>query len=439
MNSTANFYGGSLYVNEANGDIRDVRFDTSVSKWADGEAVYINGNVNMTNATFIKFKASNNQGNALLFDGGESYLSNSTFRGINPVRINDGATVHLIRNNNTDASSGDYSLFNNGILYLEKNIFENVIINNGTIMTLTHTVVLNNSTLTIANGEDALLNATITDDNRNTIVSVNSFRFFIEETRGYVDSTYSNRYQYGTYEDAIQGIYRVNAIDMGLVQNNVTTGTLVVKNHTSAVLSVEKFNEGEKIIITATLSPSVVTGNVTFTVDGKDYSRAIIGGVATLELYNFTQGTYTAHLDYEGDLYHFGCENGTFFVINFHKTNLTITVSDIAYGQTAVANVTTNGNGTVLIICNGKSKEVKVINGTALWNITDLETGMHGATVIYLQDGYYEYAYNTTTFNVHKLNTTVNAVPATPIRFDETETVTVTVNENATGFVKITI
>ena len=180
-------------------------------------------------------------------------MVNSTFSGINPITINDGACVYLTRNNVTESANGDYSVLNHGDLYLKGNKFDNVIINDGIIWTQTYTVVLNGDNLTLSAGSNVILNASIVDDNNNIIVS-SSFKFYDQTSSKYINSTYAGKYNFGTYEKVKQGIYVINATDSGLKKNNVTVGRLIVKDKTFVNITVNQTNEGEIVVIKAILS-----------------------------------------------------------------------------------------------------------------------------------------------------------------------------------------
>ena len=412
--STAHDEGGAIYLENVSSDIKDISIDQSTSKYASAGAIYAKGNVTITNATMANLKSLNDVATAILFDGGNSTLVNASLENVkNAVVINEGTTVHLTTNDITDSENGDYAVLNNGVLYLEKNNFDDVIINAGIIETQTYTVVLNNQTLIAAAGSNPVLNASIVDDNNNTIVVANSFKFHDLTSGKYVDSTYSGRYNYGTYESVQQGKYVISASDVGLKNNTVITGTLLVKANNNIDINITQINEGDKVTIKAELVPSDAQypyeGNISFVVDGVPYTAEIIDGVATLELYNVSAGTYSLTTTYPGDEFHFNSTNSTYFIVNLKETLINISVDNILYGQNATAIVTTNANGTVVIMLRG-SKTVQIINGTAKLNMTGLNPGDYEITVFYRGNEYYAMAYNTTEFTVYKNNAVIDSI-----------------------------
>ena len=106
--------------------------------------------------------------------------------------------------------------------------------------------------------------------------------------------------------------------------------------------------------------------------------------------------------------------------------------------------ITTNSNGTVRFNLHGRDEiiEVPIVNGIGTFNLTLANyttVGNHSVGVVLEPNEYYKFAVNQTWFIVSKLNTGISANPTTPIYVGDPETITVRVNENATGLVKVTI
>ena len=98
------------------------------------------------------------------------YLTNNNITGPNPNKN----MTYLERDYNSKYNPVDYSVWNDGILYLDKNSFDYVIFNNGTIMTQTYLDMLSNTTHEVEWNTTFMFYANITDDNHNTIISVHS-------------------------------------------------------------------------------------------------------------------------------------------------------------------------------------------------------------------------------------------------------------------------
>ena len=200
-----------------------------------------------------------------------------------------------------------------------------------------------------------------------------------------------------------------------------------------------------------------------FVIGGKDYYGNIscvssdnkhwIIAYANITLNHMHTGTYTVTATYDGDDYHFGVTNYTTVVLKARPICIIIEVADIYYNQTLICNVTTNAtntkNGYIWLRINGKevASPVKLEkNGTKVVYIPESvygsiinTTGEYTMSVMFSNDTYYDYQINFTTFHVKKFDTNITVNVTTPIVHNQNEIINVTVNETATGFVKITI
>ena len=442
--STAHDEGGAIYLTDMEATLEDIKIDQSTASYASAGAIYANGNITINNATLTNFKSLNDVASAILFDGGNSTIANSTLTGNNAIVINEDTTVHVIKNTINDNPADGYAVLNGGTLYLEKNDFDDVIINAGVIKTQTYTVVLGNKTVNVTKGDVVTLNATIVDDTKNNdIVVVESFYFHDLTTGATIPSTYTGRANYGTYVAEEQGKYIISSEDVGLTNNTILTGTLVVKASNNIEFNITKINEGENVTIKVELLPPdnnfPYQGNISLTVDGKPYNVEIINGTGTLTLTNLSAGTYKVTAAYVGDEFHNNATNTTYFIVNLRETLINITVNNILYGQNATAVVTTNANGTVRILING-NRVVEIINGTATLNITGLAPGKYSATVIYPGNDYFKMNYNETSFEVYKNNAVIDSIEfARVVPVGTENTITVTMGNVTSGTITIEV
>ena len=454
--SAASYSGGGIYLeNIDDGRIINSRFNVVSTPWGNGGVLYIDGNVTMYNDTFTNFTASTGNAGAIFFRGGNSTLSNSSFHGIDAIWINKTATVKMTKNNITSPIKNKnmtylttaydirtnpvpYSVWNDGYLTLDKNNFDCLIFNDeGIIDSPTVIKILDNSTVNATWNSIFTFWASIYDDNNNTIISVRS----LNSTNDVVHQWYNMPYNAFTTQVYYNGTFHISGKDIGLPNAALYNGTLNVLVDTTLLLDVKQVNEGEHVTITATVpqDKNTITGNVTFVVDGITYIRKLVEGVATLELFNLTANTYYVTATYSGDKNHFECENSTQFVVKLRDTWVMISIQNYTYGMYGVATITSNGNGTIRIYLNGRYEDYQLVNGEYILNFDQLyDPGVYWMSVTYLEDGYYKYAFNQTNFTVYSLNTTMNVTP-TDIKYGENELINVTVNENATGYIVITI
>lgn len=469
IKSEALYNGGAInLVGIDNITVKNSKFNDTLATKANGGSIYVDGNVTFDNNSFTDYDAYWDWGASLYFHNGTSTVVNSTFYGEDAIWVYRYANVTFTGNNvsglypNKDVNyletkydskynPVDYSLWNDGTVYLDGNNFGYVIFNNGTIESQTYTYILDNKTVNATWNENFTFWATIKDDNNNTIISVKSLNTTNDKYPYPQTPYYDLPYNAKSLNVTFQGIFHITGFDTGLKKNKVYNGTLNVLAPTRLDIGIIQVNEGEKVTITARISKNDIpfTENVTFLIDGKPYSRKVIndalGGIATLELFNLSEKTYSVTAKYPGDINHFPCENSTFFVVNLRETWIRIIVSSVVYGGYPVVNITTNGNGTIMLSLNGESRKYNMTNKTLLVNgslIIPFDTlynpGTHYMNVVYIEDGYYKFATNDTSFEVFYQNNTFTATPH-DITFGGNEIIDVTLNENATGYVAITI
>ena len=144
-------------------------------------------------------------------------MINSSFEGEGLIKICENASVLLSNNRELDIySSGDYFVYNEGVLALENNLLSKMIFNIGEITSPTTMTILFNETYN--NTESIqLLHAICHDDNYNFILSEygtfylndKSFKAFYNDM--FTLTYYMNLDLYGTY--------LVNATMYGLLSN----------------------------------------------------------------------------------------------------------------------------------------------------------------------------------------------------------------------------
>ena len=449
FNYTGSIYeGGAIYIKNSNATVKDSSFNDTKSGWGYGGAIYVDGNATMDNLTFKNYRSSKEIGTAIYFKAGNSTVDNSKFNGTDSIWINKDATVHLTKNNVTDASEGTYAVWNEGKLYLDGNNFDSPIyVNNGTIETQTYTYMLDNETWNTTINDTFEFWASIFDDNNNTIICVDSLN---SSNQLYPDSSYVMPYNHITLQTYLQGVFYLRAFDDHLKMNQKYNGTLYVRANTKMDLTYSDLSK-ETITITAVIHDKVtfpIGGNVTFKMGDRSYVATVLeGGIATWTLNNLTAGTYTVTAAYSGDDLYWPCDNSTSFEIKLRKTLISLQVNNVTYGSQTIALVTTNANGTVIFSINGKSLGARVIDEDGKIILTVpylLDPGVYSMNIIYPGNENYEFAMNNTTFEVYKVNTTVNATPFEHIQVGGKEVIIVQINENsaiknASGFVKITI
>ena len=504
IDSNANDDGGVIHINANNVTIDNFTSITSLAN-DKGGVIYVNGSVTMNNMNLSDYSAKT--GEAIYFANGTSKVSNSTFVGPNTIFVSKNVTVYLMRNNitgdypnkdttyylkdnSTDAvSKTDYSVWCDGELHLDKNTFDYVIFNNGTIKTPTSIYMLGNGTDNNTVNETYFFWAHIVDDFNNTIISVSSLN---SSNQLYPDMSFAMSYNCIPLETYLQGVFYLRAFDDTLEGSYEYNGTLYVKMPTNLIIEVGE--EKDEILpvtirITTPIDSNFTINNqkvhiifknlLTGDEDTFDAPIVCVDGKWAIATANFTKdhlhtGSYSITATYDGDGTHWGSDDNTVAVVNSRPIYIIAQVQegDIFYGQPIYINVTTNAtnteNGRVYIRIDGKEFSIglklndtgKGINETEEYfewgylvrdgvhdglyiipnkNFTEiLAPGIHVLEIKFDNGTYWKTTTNTTTFEIKGLTTDI-IVQYENITYGQSELINVTVNENATGYISIRI
>ena len=154
-------------------------------------------------------------------------------------------------------------------------------------------------------------------------------------------------------------------------------------------------------IITINL-PKDATGNVTVTVNGKEYNASVVNGQAILNTDNLRIGANDIAVSYSGDE-KYNPSNKSFVYDGGKKESyVKIIVDDINVGQDAIIKIAVpaDATGNIIITVNGKDYLLIANNGIDTVKISGLSKGQYNVLVEYTGDSNYLNSINTTTFNV---------------------------------------
>ena len=170
------------------------------------------------------------------------------------------------------------------------------------------------------------------------------------------------------------------------------------------VVVAENIKYGNDAVITATLTPTTATGNVTFTINGKTENANIVDGVASATFKDLTPGDYIVNVNYDGDDACDGSTNSTSFNVAKADSGVVISVVDVVYGDdvTVVAAVSSGAAGNVTFTVNGVNKSAAVVDGKANATFSNLGAGDYSVVASYEGDNNYKASNSTAKFNVAK-------------------------------------
>ena len=240
-------------------------------------------------------------------------------------------------------------------------------------------------------GNGFVIEATLTGVNGaplsgNVIVTVAGKEYTVKVTDGKGIAT-GDKLAAGTYGFAAAwaGNDNYNAV--------VENGDFKVnKIDSSVVVNVNNIKVGEELTITVNV-PSDATGDVTVSVDGKEYNVAIENGKAVKTISGLKADDYTVTVKYAGDNnYNEATADAEFSVSKISDYNMDISVPEIKEGvnSTIGVDLPKDATGTVTVEIDGKKYTANVIDGTANVIVPGLSAGDYNITTVYSGDAKYD-------------------------------------------------
>ena len=166
----------------------------------------------------------------------------------------------------------------------------------------------------------------------------------------------------------------------------------VNKIDSSVAVNVNNIKVGEELTITVNV-PSDATGDVTVSVDGKEYKVAIENGKAVKTIADLKADDYTVTVKYSGDNNYNANQNTTEFTVSkISDYNMNITVPEFKEGVNSTINVVLpkDATGTVTVEIGGKNYTANVTDGVANVIIPGLGVGDYNITTTYSGDAKYD-------------------------------------------------
>ena len=284
-------------------------------------------------------------------------------------------------------------------------------------------------------GEEAVITATVTDGATGTVT------FFVNGKTYVVDITDS----VATLKiaDLTTGDYPVFAYYNGdkyyKTSYNSTTFN-VAKLASTTTVNVSDIKVGEDAVISIAV-PEITSGVVSVTVGDAIYNVSVVDGKGTLTLSGLASGSYDVVAKFNGDDKYLASEDSAKFNVTKLASTIDIAVDNIKVGENAVISVALpeDATGEVIISVNGKNYTVMTKYGMANVTISDLANGTYSVDVFYNGDDIYAPIKNSTAFTVSKVSDYNMTVDIADIVKGENAMITVSVPEDGTGSVIVTI
>ena len=268
----------------------------------------------------------------------------------------------------------------------------------------------------------------------NVIFTVNNKNYTVAIERGIAKLNIEGL-AFGTY-DVVANF----AGDIRYLPSENKTSFNVSKWNSTVILSVNNIKVGEDAVINIAV-PEDVTGLVTVTIDGKSYTVLINNGKGSLTLSNLVANSYPITAKYDGNYKYTEGENSTTLTVAKMPSAVNVTANNIKFGEEAVINIAVPNVslGVATVVVNGKSYNVAIVDEKGVLNIYNLAAGDYNVDVTYLGDNKYLSSTNAANFTVSKVSDYNMTVDIADIVKGENATITVTIPEDGTGSVIVTI
>ena len=179
------------------------------------------------------------------------------------------------------------------------------------------------------------------------------------------------------------------------------------------------------------------TGNVTVSVDGKNFTAEVVNGTAVVELNNLTPGVHDVEVIYSGDDTHDSSSTSSTVEAPKYDSTVDISVGEVTEGEPVVISVTVpeGASGNVTVYVDGKEYSAEVVNGTATVIVDNLTAGDKSIFVEYSGDDNFTSSYAISNFTVDE----AKSIPDLTVVDLGNGTIVVIAPKDATGNVTVKV
>ena len=330
-----------------------------------------------------------------------------------------------------DLTTGDYPVFAyyNGDKYY-KTSYNSTTFN---VAKLASTTTVNVSDIKV--GEDAVIDISVPEITSGVVsVTVGDAIYNVAVVDGKGSLTLS-----GLASGSYDVVAKFNGDDKYLASEDSAKFN-VAKLASTTTVNVSDIKVGEDAVIDISV-PEITSGVVSVTVGDAIYNVAVVDGKGSLTLSGLASGSYDVVAKFNGDDKYLASEDSAKFNVTKLASTIDIAVDNIKVGEDAVIGVALpeDATGEVIISVNGKNYTVMTKYGMASVTISDLANGTYSVDAFYNGDDIYAPIKNSTAFTVSKVSDYNMTVDIADIVKGENATITVSVPEDGTGNVIVTI
>ena len=361
-------------------------------------------------------------GKVVIVVDGTSYTAN----------ITDGKATQVVK----DLTAGYHTV---GVKYGGDDKYNDVVVD-GFVIVDKAQPVLGVVIADVNYGNEFAIEATLTGVNStplngNVIVTVNGKFYVVNVTDGKGTLT-GVKLAAGTY-----GFTAVWAGNDNYAAVDENGDFKVNKLNSTVAVNADDIKVGENATVIVNVS-SDATGDVIITVDGKDYTVAIVDGKAVKTIADLKANNYTVTVKYDGDNNYNPNQNTTKFTVSkISDYNMNITVpDDVKVGEDAViiVNVPKDASGNVTVSVGKDVYNAVISNGSAKVVVSGLGAGVYNVSATFADDKYAQNKANATVV-VSKVTDYNMNVSVPEFKEGVNSTISVDLPKDATGTVTVEI
>ena len=410
-------YAGDNNYNGATGSA-----EFSVLKITPDMDVTVDGAVFGEDLTVVAVLPADATGKVVIVVDGTSYTAN----------ITDGKATQVVK----DLTAGYHTV---GVKYGGDDKYNDVVVD-GFVIVDKAQPVLGVVIADVNYGNEFAIEATLTGVNStplngNVIVTVNGKFYVVNVTDGKGTLT-GVKLAAGTY-----GFTAVWAGNDNYAAVDENGDFKVNKLNSTVAVNADDIKVGENVTVSVNV-PSDATGNVIVTVDGKDYTVAIVDGKAVKTIADLKANNYTVTVKYAGDNNYNPNQNTTKFTVSkISDYNMNITVpGDVKVGEDAViiVNVPKDASGNVTVSVGKDVYNAVISNGSAKVVVSGLGAGVYNVSATFADDKYAQNKANATVV-VSKVTDYNMNVSVPEFKEGVNSTISVDLPKDATGTVTVEI
>ena len=399
------------------------------------------------------------EGNATLTNA-TSFISNSNFtlKNLKINKLNSNIFINQIKN----SLSISHCIFTNN---------DGVLVNNGGFASISNSILLNNSQIITGDVKnidmdynwwgnaqpDLNINKFITlnvtsnvgslENNHKANINVN---FYTNENQLYSNlpiidlnilpiNGIANE---NKIKSNSQIVYTLTAFDDGTLTVNYNDFTTTksfefLKSNPSLSLETEDVMVGDDVVIKVNL-PSDCEGNLTVNVGNISKTNNVSSPVFTFS--DLKAGTYNITVIYSGDKKYLSKNLTVGVNVDKYESTTLLSISEVNVGEDVFLIITTtdSSTGNITLTINNSTQTLTLNNSKASYTIKNIKRGDYRITAVYSGDEKYLSSQDSKFIEVDNLNATMD-ITAQDIVYGETEIIKITLNDDATGEVTVTV